>query len=247
METLPTHMHGESCADEVILKLSPKRYPVLEIIENGIHHYKTVGYHELLNILDRSIVVEQLKKPDVSIVSSPPLPERSLLVDTLQTQHWLRCIVTAWLPRMEYPLIFGEKTFLIPFPALVYQVTYEITGKESRKIHHLRLAVSTDDIVTHQSQLYRYPFSNVYPSGQVCWNGLPSRVGELHQMAPQSVFAFLATPNNHDLYGVGRSHNAPHTEYEDFLSAVVQEGVRPEWLIPMNMDVQTFHQKSKSH
>lgn len=109
------------------------------------------------------------------------------------------------------------------------------------EITEFSIAVSTDTVVTAESSLFRWPFSNVYHDGRVCWTAQVSC--ELREVVEQGVFGFLQTPNNTHLYGLGASHNAPYREYDEFLSAVQDShGVPSDWLIPMGKTVSEFHQ-----
>ncbi|MCL6443709.1 MAG: prokaryotic E2 ligase family D protein [Alicyclobacillus sp.] len=241
MDTLRTQVLGADCAERLVLTMEPGKFPQLEIVQNGVAHYKTVGWHQLLNLLDHSIVVEQLKKVDVRTTKIPRLPERTLLVDTEETPSWLDVTLTGWVPGLEYAFMYQDKSFLVRIPTMVYQVRWSLHDK---KLKALRLAVTIDESVTVDSPLYRWPFSNVYPSGNVCWTF--DVECELHQVVERAVFGFLGTPNNSDLFGQSRSQNSPYRDYESFLSTVQDVGDVPaEWLIPMQQTVAEFHETNR--
>lgn len=221
-----------------MLRLTPTNLPQLELKMNGLTRYKTVGWHQLLKMLDRSIVVEQLERPPVHKVAIPQLPERVLFVTTEETTSDLTVVMTGWTPGVEYPFVFRERTYLIQTPVIVYRVRW---SNSKKAITELSLAVSTDTNVTATSTLFRWPFSNVYRDQRVCWTAEVSC--ELREVVERGVFGFLQTPNNTHLYGLGVSHNAPYRDYDEFLGAVqANQGVNADWLIPAGKTVSEFHQ-----
>lgn len=238
MSTLQTQVVGESYGEEIVLRLTPTKLPQLELKSNGLTRYKTVGWHQLLKMLDRSIVVEQLERPPVHKVAIPQLPERVLFVDTEETISDLSVVMTGWTPGVEYPFVFRERTYLVQLPVIVYRVRW---SNSTKTITGLSLAVSADTTITAESTLFRWPFSNVYHDGRVCWSAQVSC--ELQEVVERGVFGFLQTPNNTHLYGLGVSHNAPYRGYDEFLRAVQEnQGVLKDWLIPIGKTVSEFHQ-----
>ncbi|MCF8568418.1 hypothetical protein LLE49_27245 [Alicyclobacillus tolerans] len=238
MNTLQTQVVGESCAEEIVLRLTPTNLPQLELKSRGVTHYKTVGWHQLLKMLDHSIVVEQLERPPVHRVSIPQLPEQAMLVTTEETISDVTVVVTGWVPGVEYPFVYRDLTYLIPIPNVVYRVRW---SRAKTEITELSLAVTTDTVITSETRLFRWPFSNVYHDQRVCWT---TRVTcELREVVERGVFGFMQTPNNIHLYGLGVSHNAPYREYHEFLRAVQDnQGVHADWLIPISKTVMDFHQ-----
>lgn len=242
MDTLHMQVHGKEAAQRMTLTMEPGSFPQLEITQNGVTRYKTVGWHQLLNLLDHSIVVEKLKNPDVRTVTIPRLPERTLLVDVVETAMWKDVFLTGWIPATEYPFVYDGHSYLCRIPTMIYRVRWCETDNT---LGTLSLCVTTDDVATVDSPLYRWLFSNVYPGGNVCWT---SKVEcELHEVIEKAVFGFLQTPNNRDLFGQSSSQNSPYRDYDTFLTAVRDtNGVDPEWLIPRQETVPEFHQRNRT-
>lgn len=184
------------------------------------------------------MVLQQLQRPASHRLTLPELPEHTLFVDTEETPDDLMVIVTGWVPGLEYPFIYEGASFLVPVPTMVYRMTWSSAQKE---VTQFRFAVAESETVSGGTLLYRWPFSNVHVSGQVCWSA--SRFPcELSEVVEKGVFAFLQTPNNRDLYGLGTSHNAPYRDYQEFLEIVHEHGCVPsEWLIPQGVTVREFH------
>lgn len=97
------------------------------------------------------------------------------------------------------------------------------------------------------TQLYKYPFSNVYDVyGQalegVCWPTMGSIETSLADVPATIVRAFLELPNtNQDLFGRGLSHNAPYSRYDALLEHIERDGLAQEYLIPTGATVQGLH------
>ncbi|WP_029422770.1 hypothetical protein [Alicyclobacillus macrosporangiidus] len=237
MNTVSFHTKGKEAADALILKLEPDKLPELEIRANGVTHYKTVGWHQLLTLLDRSMVVEQLKVADLRVTKLPRLPDRTLMVDIAECSRWTDVILTGYVPATEYPMVYQGASYLVHIPTIVYRARWTLQAK---RLIGLSIAVTTDSVVTEISPLYRWPYSNVFDDGRVCWTH--DTVCELHEVVNRGVFGFISTPNNRDLFGVGTSQNSPYREYAAFLEAVQAHGGIPhEWLIPLGRTVAEFH------
>ncbi|WP_029423402.1 hypothetical protein [Alicyclobacillus macrosporangiidus] len=237
MNTVLLQAKGKEAADALILKLEPDKLPQLEIRANGVTHYKTVGWHQLLTLLDRSMVVEQLKVADLRVTKLPRLPDRTLLIDIAECSAWTDVILTGYVPATEYPMVYQGVSYLVHIPTMVYRVRW---NQQDKRLIGLSIAVTTDTVVTETSPLYRWPYSNVFADGRACWTH--NTVCELHEVVEKGVFAFLGTPNNRDLFGVGTSQNSPYRDYAAFLEAVqAQGGIPQEWLIPLGRTVTEFH------
>ncbi|MCL6445134.1 MAG: prokaryotic E2 ligase family D protein, partial [Alicyclobacillus sp.] len=135
------------------------------------------------------------------------------------------------------PMVYQGVSYLVHIPTMVYRVRW---NQQDRRLISLYLAITTDTAATEGSPLYRWPYSNVFADGRVCWTH--NTVCELHEVVEKGVFGFLGTPNNRDLFGVGTSQNSPHRDYAAFLEAVQAQGEIPnKWMIPFGRTVAEFH------
>ena len=240
MTTWQTQTHGADCADSVILTLRPQELPKLEIRQGATTHYRTTTITQLLQLLDRSMTVEQLKREDLHITNLPPLPPRTLLVRVEQTARALDVMVTGFVPPIEYPFLFQDQTYMIALPHLVYQMRWR---EGEKAVKHFRLAVA-QEVPTAQTTLYRWPFSNVMSQEAVCWTAQRFSC-DLDQLVEKGVFGFLQTPNNKDGFGLGKSHNGPQgNDYAAFLADVTEHGLQSEWLVPLGKTVAEFHNEN---
>lgn len=202
--------------------------------------YKTVSWMQLLETLDKSITLQSIKEGK-RVTEIPQMPPQTLLSRVVEYTDHTDYVVTGFVAPQSYPFYYQPRNakegmmFTIMLPTVVYKAVWR-----QGMIVQLSLSVTLDQTITKETALYRWPFSNVYPGTNVCWN---NRVAcpELAQAVEKGVFGFLQTPNNADLFGIGRSQNSSYSSYEDFLRAVEQEGLHPEWLIPLNMNVEEFH------
>ena len=216
----------------------------MEIVDSvGVARYKTTGWHELLTMLDHSIVVEKLKESRVYDVDIPRMPKDVLLTSTrLFDNGQAQVKVTGFVKGIEYPFLYQERSYMIQIPNIVYRATWQKRGEGDGKLLSLSLATTTSDEPTEETELYRWPFSNVYSNGKVCWS-VQNVQCRLHEIVDKGVFGFIQTPNNRDLFGTGSSQNSPHRAYEGFLAAIEEaHGVPQEWLIPFGKTVAEFHQ-----
>ena len=240
MSTWQTQTHGADCADSVILTLRPQELPTLEIRQGATTHYRTTTITQLLQLLDRSMTVEQLKREDLHVTNLPPLPPRTLMVRVEQSAQALDVIVTGFVPPIEYPFLFEDQTYLIALPHLVYQMRWR---EGEKAVKQFRLAVAQER-PTAQTMLYRWPFSNVMHQEAVCWTARQF-VCDLDQIVEKGVFGFLQTPNNRHGFGLGESHNGPQgNDYAAFLADVAEQGLKPEWLVPLGKTAAEFHNEA---
>lgn len=183
------------------------------------------------------MTVKQLERADVHMLQLPPLPERTLIVTTKESSSDTIFVLTGWIPSTEQPFLLNEQIYTVKLPNLVYHLQYSKTTEIASDLH---LAVTTDS-VTPDTRLFRWPFSNVYAGGNLCWTKQWST--ELKDVITTGVFEFLETRNNQDLFGVGRSYNGPHHSYSELLKHLesTQEVIPQDWLIPLNKTVQEFH------
>lgn len=251
---------GEEPVDEITLTLRRAQKPRLTIRRGGVLIPKTCSIVQLLGLLDSSTTVSVLSEEESKRVSVPPLPERALLLDVEQYARDNEYVLTGWLPPAEYPFVLERsvadggrepRAFLIPLPTIVYRARW---SEKERSILELSIALCPafpeDGSVRDRlaAPLYRYPFSNIYGSygsvlEGVCWPTMRRITLDLDEVPEKGVRAFLATPNNADLYGVGRSQNSPHERYADFLAAVEKEGLHEDWLIPARMTAEQLHRQ----
>ena len=88
-----------------------------------------------------------------------------------------------------------------------------------------------DNLVSEDTELYHYPFSNVYRSGSICWGNKLPTYGELRylQNVPEM---FLSMENNNHNYG---HINLSGLEYRPLLEVLEGQKFREDWLKSMEI------------
>ena len=249
---------GQEPDEEIEITLAPARLPRVTVKTNGVTTRKTCTIVQLLGLLDNSTTVAALSLEESRVASVPALPDRTLLVDVVQYEADNEHVVTGWIPAGEHPFLLvgsgGEALYSIPLPTLVYRARW---SERDGRLDELSLTLAPGFPETGSvpdklaAPLYRYPFSNVYSRfGRtlegVCWPTMHGNVMALHEVPQRGVRAFLSVPNNHDLYGRGLSHAAPHDDYADLLAAVEEGGVPTSWLLPAEMTPADLHVQKRN-
>lgn len=94
---------------------------------------------------------------------------------------------------------------------------------KDERISSMGLVAVKDKILTEESQIYRYPYSNVHDSGLVCWSYGQYEIDNLQKLQ-HIPYIFLSTPNNTHL-----SDNVREM-YTSFSGKDFDENI----LVPMN-------------
>lgn len=247
----------EEPVEAVTLTLTPAGVPNLKIRRGGVEIPKTCSLIDLLGFLDESCTLEALKLPPYRTSNAPPLPPRTLRLSTIDFPDDVHYILTGWMPPARYPFVLRSDanltTHSVPMPVIVYRAHL---AAGDRKLLSLALTLAPGFPVEApvgrqlETPLYRYPFSNVYGEYNgvkeaACWPTIGNEELELSEVPTKGIHTFLSIPNNADLYGVGKSHNAPYRGYRELLEAVDRDGLSPDWLIPAQMDVNKLHDQKR--
>lgn len=212
----------------------------------GVTRHRTVGLADLLTMIDRSSVLESLKQEGVRRTQIPELPPRTLLAGKVEAPGWVVYRVAGWMPPREHVIVWKDRSYLVPLPALAYSADWH---EAHRSLNELHVAVAAPGVqeVSAATPLYRWPYANVYghTHGRVCWYTMEEITLELRDVARLGVEGFLSVEDNGDLFGVGRSHNSEHREYDKFLEAVEKRGLPEEWLIPHGLTLEAWHAKGE--
>lgn len=100
------------------------------------------------------------------------------------------------VPGGKYPIFFMEQSHMVAFPSLVFLFKAE----RNRITKSLVFAVDDSNGLTEESELYHYPYGNVYHDARICWgrNELP-KITSLADFGGV-VNLFFGSPTNNDLY-----------------------------------------------
>ncbi|MDN5697235.1 MAG: hypothetical protein L0G70_04575 [Rubrobacter sp.] len=254
----------------IVLLIRDDRLPMVRMTdERGVVTNKVASLVDVLGALDNSTTISQLRQDSTRNTDLPPLPQNTLLVSITERPEGRSFTVTGYVEPDAYVFLVEQsgtsRTFDIPLPHLVYRAVFE---ERRFALSALSLAVCSPRLAPDRSgqaapenatntaaackpdastQIFRYPFSNVYHSfggisEGVCWPGLRQLEMRLDEVPEQAVKRFLRSQNNSDMYGQGLSHNAPYSGYCEFLAAIEEKGgLEEDHLIPTGATVEDLH------
>lgn len=151
----------------------------------------------------------------------------------------------------------GSNIFIMSREAGQTEITYFDTKFENVGIPKLLFAIKVvnmviqmvcvvsvkDEIITENTKIYAYPFSNTSSGdGKICFGGnrisnLPIKNAiDLHSIPDM----FLAMPNNDDAYG---NKNLSGLEFRPLLENLVGKTFEEQWLKPMNITYKEWFDK----
>lgn len=255
---------GET-ARSVVLLLREDRLPMAAITDGrGVVSKKVLSYVDLLSTLDRSSVVEQLEQEASRTYKLPELPRNTMFLDLVERPSGNTVLITGWMGSSAHLFVLeergftegggqGSSTYEAPLPHLIWRAAWE---EGPRRLASLSLALCSPTLEdgggpNASTPLYRWPFSNVYGDfggalHGVCWPTMSRMQLDLAEIPAKAVRGFVSIPNNADLYGRGHSHNAPHSDYREFLEAIEQKGgIDHDWLIPADLTVKQLHEQNR--
>ena len=169
----------------------------------GVLNEKVLPFSTLFNILLQ--MEHEHSKKQQCWETTPLLPPNTLLygVEHKSNQEALSFI---WGPEILTSTYHDTLFPAIPFPVLVvYVQLHREEERGNRRIKQVCVAAIKGE-PTLDSQLYRYPFPNVYPGGRVCTGtvGLPI-IQQLVEL-PTAMRLLFSAPSSDDLYTPGQTN-----------------------------------------
>ena len=248
---------GEGRAEpSALLLLKPRQLPRALITDSrGVTTPKILDYVDLLSGLDSSSVVAELEREPVRTVELPELPAGALLVDLIERPSGNSYVVTGTINPETHLFVLDEdgqtSTHELNLPRICYRAHWH---ERERHVTTLALALCSPALTgepTASTELYRWPFSNVYHDFRgtlegVCWPSKTTIALTLAEVPDAMIRQFVGLPNNAARYTVDLSHNAPVTGYRPFLELVEKRGgLEHEWLNPCAMTVKDLHDQRR--
>lgn len=211
-----------------------------EIGSSGYEAHIKISDHSLVNVIElhngavlsnynythEQFIHALLGSFDSVSVITPLLPRGTILYSKSKLgKHFCFVEVAAQLRKILYNTAEFED---IPFPKLIVGV--ELFEKEKGKFNVQEVYVGSlkEGPIEEDMEVYYYPFSNVYPTFQVCWgnNIMPSLDSLVHIRS--IVEMFFNSPNNDDLYGT----NLSQMSYRELLKTIQGKTFPVEYLKP---------------
>jgi len=66
----------------------------------------------------------------------------------------------------------GGEMAVVPFPALLFKLVLAENASAAYDVRSVRVVAYKDPALTPGSQLYRFPYGNVYDDGRICWGSI---------------------------------------------------------------------------
>lgn len=169
-----------------IINKNEPHHVVLELLDEGGHVLnKKVKFNTFLKIIQKS------SSQDAHGIAIGKMPNG--YYNACVYEDGFKVIVS--VPAGIFPFQYFEEIFTIPFPRLVFK----FTCKEGRVVTTGCYAAK-DEVLTDQSELFHYPFSNVYEDGHICWGR--NEIPKIECLADidKLVNIFYGAPSNNDLW-----------------------------------------------
>lgn len=245
----------------VALLLRADRLPIAVVTDSlGVSTTRVVSYVDLLATLDESATVSALTREATNHVELAAPPDGTLLLDLVQRASANSYVLTGHVSSqthlfsLEQGAPGNEEKYLtthsITLPPIVYRAVW---SEETRGVGELSICLLSPDLEegpTPETDLYRWPFSNVYTTFQgvlegVCWHRKEQIPTPLAQIPERLVTRFVGIPNNADRYSGDLSINAPPDvprSYAGLLETLeARGGVPHDWLVPAGRTVRQLH------
>lgn len=216
---------------KVVITISDEEAPTIEEFDGILTgRKKRVSFYELAMLF-----AEYVNSENQLLVALPKLPNCNIVGMKVYSN---RADFMVFLPAQIRPVIYYNDVFNVGFPNLIMVIGISNNGVVESKI----FAVKEDspDSIQGETTLFHYPYSNVYPNGDICWGNfsLPKvDVTELDQV----VRLFFALPNTDDLF----LNRAYQKSYREFLMQWIETPYDNSFLIPTNMTYEHLFKKGE--
>lgn len=215
--------------DEITIRVRP--------IDGVVRVEEHTGNVVAVKNISRNDLVASLEKgiKESKTIKSGFLPANCISYDV--SSHYKT--VALWIPPGYADITYHKTAYEhFPMPAMAFSFRVDAFGKTASH----RLAIIADETPAPKTQLYLYPFSNVYEDGGICIgaaNSLPAykNIRTLGTLA----YHILRLPNNDHMFS--RSNNKPKLLYRDLLELLKDK--EPSYyyehiLIPRDAVLQDF-------
>ncbi|GAK41967.1 putative PRTRC system protein B [Paenibacillus sp. TCA20] len=190
----------------VKIELHPEKMPLLIIEDNGVKTTKYVYADQIIDMLQSSTGGKEFTSDRV-VLTSPALPQNTAkYAQSEKGTNYLFITVEETTHDVKYHDFSFES---IPYPKMVF--AFAVAGKTLISAY---VAAYKDLSLRDTSELYRFPYSNVYDSGKLCYwtNEL------VHDLVQLQTFPYQwrEVPNNDHIYFSGETNKIKDTLYNVF-------------------------------
>lgn len=205
---------------------SEKPYLEMEHTENGVTAVKPVAVSDFCSLLAKNIHLGGFQTGVL-----PPgcisLSADQSSVTVFLLCGFCRCDIT------YHDMVCWD----FPLPRLVIGAKMDRAGR----LHSFRLGVIENTLPTPDTQMYRYPFSNVGPDGSLCVGANVFRGYDSMWKLRTLPYRLLSIPNNDDRYSAKNSRlDLPYRELLEHLKDKDTKYYYEKVLIPSGMQLKDF-------
>ena len=188
---------------------------------------KTITFNEYCKVILASR--QENKKKKDKYEETPVLPGFGY-VRTIKYRKYsdgIECIFLSREAASANITYFETEYKNVGIPKLVFMVKMF-----KKTIQELYVCAVKDEIIADDTQIYYYPFSNVFSDCRVCFGA--NNIASLDMASLVNLHSvpslFLAIPNNDDEYG----NNLSGLDYRPLLKKLQDKPFNDDWLKPMN-------------
>lgn len=156
---------------------------------------KTVSYEDFLTIVNESLTTDKIIK-----IGKLPAGFYDGVIDS--DQMGFACLIV--VPGGIKPLNYYDQTFMVPYPSLIFILKVRMGVLKKSKVFAL-----TSDNVSDKTQLYHFPYGNVYENGEICWGQNVIKGIKKLRDTERIISTFFGCETNDDLWDNGKYVNAP--------------------------------------
>ncbi|MDN4067659.1 hypothetical protein QYF50_07100 [Paenibacillus vini] len=198
-----TETNVDSVGNEVVIRLRENSLPKIEEYQDGIK----IGEGIYTNETVASILLQSIETKGMA---TPVLP-RGALYYTESTRGTSYCFIE--VPPHRRTVYYHEATIEnVPFPRLIFGFTL-ISREQKYDISQVMIAALEDQcLVSEDSEIYYYPYTNVDDKFVVCWGG--SRLPSLDRVSQLTTIPelFFNSPNSDCYYQSSNSSGMTYRE-----------------------------------
>jgi hypothetical protein len=199
----------ENMGNEIVIRLRDFSLPVIEEYQNGIKLGEGIFTHE-------TVAQAILRSSATNGFVTPLLPRGSIRY--IESNGGWRSFCFMEVPPHRRTVYYHEAVIEdVPFPRLIFG--FELMQRDGKHdITSVMLGALEDQILANEeSEVYFYPYTNVYSDFKVCWGGsqLPclDRISQLTTI-PE---LFFNSPNSDCYYNSSNVSNLPYRELVETL------------------------------
>lgn len=163
---------------------------------------------------------------------TPLLPAGTIQYATDEDERYSRVVME--IPKKQWDIRYGDdEIYTIGFPRLIIQYDIIKSPSTQRIIETKIFAVlNNKKAITEDTEIYRFPYPNVYHDGRVCWgSNHPKEIKDIMELEKMFNW-FVSAPFGEDL-GVKTTHGMPN--FKQLIEVIQDKDFDDDWMISENM------------